>query len=219
MGPFVPGAEISFAHSSHRGAVLMLKDGFAKRLNAVALGFLETYTIQNYREWLRFTNVRHGRGIKLSDLMVVTGCDRTGAWALAAFSAGGREGGFSFKVDTPFGGARGGAWGRWSTAGSTRHNCGPCDQNPPAVDQSMDDGTVDAYSSSNQSVFIRGLHVYERFGIPKIRAGAGPHVLQHPPEDDDAGDESLAMDILENEDLSREEPVSSRVSRESSAHR
>ncbi|KDQ54413.1 hypothetical protein JAAARDRAFT_196750 [Jaapia argillacea MUCL 33604] len=77
-------AGLSFQCTESQGAALVLMKP-AYRTDVTALGEIEEYIRRHYKTWLSFANDVHGRGIQISDLLVVTGCDMTSKWAMAAF--------------------------------------------------------------------------------------------------------------------------------------
>ncbi|KAF8575467.1 hypothetical protein K439DRAFT_1369932, partial [Ramaria rubella] len=79
------GGSVSFQCSRQSGAVLIPGDD-ADRQDALRKLSFFNYIRQYHGSWLVFANESRERGIDLNDLVLVTGCDRTSAWAVAAFS-------------------------------------------------------------------------------------------------------------------------------------
>ncbi|KAF8466771.1 hypothetical protein JB92DRAFT_2773813, partial [Gautieria morchelliformis] len=83
-GPTVqPFGGFSFQCTKETGAALIIGED-AERRNALEKHIFIRYVLENHHVWLKFANDVHNRGINLDELILVTGCDRTSAWASAA---------------------------------------------------------------------------------------------------------------------------------------
>lgn len=126
------------------------------------------YIIANHRSWLDFADVL-GHDVALSDLILVTGCDKTSAWACAAWSEKNKSLKATFFAGAP-GIVEGNAniWGRWESAESLDRNVGPQPLVPPSrvTSQQSDDMLIEdppsSPSPSNQCVFLRGYRMGDR---------------------------------------------------------
>lgn len=151
----------------------------AYRQDALDKGRFAEYIIKHHRSWLTFSN-ELGRGLSLTDLVFVTGCDRTSDWACAAWSEKTKSARLSFVAGVP-GIAQGNVnlWGRWESSQSLDKNIGPFRSfsengirvpvltSPEAMsaDQSPSSQITSSISplappsSSNQCVFVRGFRM------------------------------------------------------------
>ena len=177
------GGGISFECVKNQGAVLVMGD-IAYRQDAVDLARFSDYIIANHRTWLAFANDHLGRGLSVTDLILVTGCDKTSDWACAAWADISHSASASFMVDAP-GLVQGNAsiWGRWESSSSVDRNAGPQRLDPtiptsPVVQSPSSDAmSIDEPSSlqeplriaplvpptcSDQCVFVRGFHIGDR---------------------------------------------------------
>jgi hypothetical protein len=137
------------------------------------------YFIEHHCSWLAFA-VGLGRGLSLSDLILVDGCDKTSEWACAAWSEKAQSVRLSFIAGLP-GAADGsaGLWGRWVSSQSLNKNVGP---RPLSPNVGMGDTVLQSPSSnamlaeSNQCVFVRGFQMGDRstfFKRTRTRIDAG----------------------------------------------
>jgi hypothetical protein len=115
-------AGLSFECQKSAGAVLIMDD-VAYRQDAIENDHYRRYILEHHNSWLSFAK-KQGRNIDLSELILVTGCDKTSDWACAAFSKTSKSASASLQVG---GCVRGGlhVWGRWEHEGSVFANEGP----------------------------------------------------------------------------------------------
>ena len=109
--------QYTFTSSRQEGAILV-PDKIIDTADAVERLRYITYIRENSASWLDFANKRHGRGIRLIDLVLVTGWHKTAFWGCAAFSQCSREITLTFNVGV--GATQGGVWGKWSDMVSPR---------------------------------------------------------------------------------------------------
>jgi hypothetical protein len=97
----------------------------AYRQDAVHRKRFLDYIIKHHRSWLDFATVS-GHDVSLSDLMLVTGCDKTSEWACAAWSEKTKSLRANFFAGSP-GVVQGNVnlWGRWQSEESLDKNVGP----------------------------------------------------------------------------------------------
>ena len=107
--------QYTFTSSKQEGAILVPGD-IIDTADAVERLRYISYIRENSASWLEFANKRHGRGIRLIDLVLVTGWHKTASWGCAAFSQCSHEVTLTFNVGV--GTAQGGVWGKWSDIGS-----------------------------------------------------------------------------------------------------
>jgi len=134
----------------------------------------------------------------LSDLILVTGCDKTSEWACAAWSEKTLR--LSFLAGAPgMAGCSASLWGRWETTESLDKNVGPQPLVPahsgvdttPQVTSQLSEGLLTEETTSmpsrsrnspsarthfNQCVFVRGFQIADRitwFKRRKIRIDVG----------------------------------------------
>ncbi|KDQ54312.1 hypothetical protein JAAARDRAFT_697179 [Jaapia argillacea MUCL 33604] len=146
----------------------------------------KNYMLENYRSWFDFAVDQCGCEIEVSDLILVTGCDLTTQWAMAAFST------TDVRASASVGGQVPGAIsakfslkGGWTTTRFVHHHWGPqpsrwMTKAPETPSSQPTDKLPD------QCVFLRGYRVKERrfLGPKVIEAGAGPHDIGgYSPED------------------------------------
>ncbi|KIJ32481.1 hypothetical protein M422DRAFT_52818 [Sphaerobolus stellatus SS14] len=109
--PIQLGGSLQYTCSTESGAVLVLGDD-ADQFNALNIGYFRKIMSEQYCTWLNKANgEENSYGIKLHDLILVTGCDKTSLWANAVFKDGSSE--FSISVNA---GAPGIANGSFSAA-------------------------------------------------------------------------------------------------------
>jgi hypothetical protein len=151
------------------------------------------YIIKHHRSWLTFVNDL-GRGhLSLSDLILVTGCDKTSQWACAVWSEKTRSARLSFVAGAP-GIAEGSAtlWGSWASSQIVDEHVGPQPLGPvadrssqsisfnvtsigesPPLEMSSNVPPLGRSSKSNQCVFLRGFRMSDRRTFFKSKAAAG----------------------------------------------
>lgn len=174
--------DISFECIKQNGAVLVMGD-VAYRQDAVDLGRFYEHIVGNHCSWLAFANERLGRGLSLTDLILVTGCDRTSDWACGAWSDSSHSESVSFVIEQPsLLRDRAGTWGRWKGSDSFDRNSGPqrlgsqfaisvtsrslpsdaTPDRPPGLQVSSHVLPQDPPPNSNQCVFVRGFRIGDR---------------------------------------------------------
>ena len=89
--------QYTFTSSKQEGAILVPGD-IIDTADAVERLRYISYIRENSASWLEFANKRHGRGIRLIDLVLVTGWHKTASWACAAFSQCSHEVTLTFNV-------------------------------------------------------------------------------------------------------------------------
>ena len=101
----------------------------AYRQDAVENEHYLRYILTHHDSWFSFAK-KNGRNIDVSDLILVTGCDKTSDWACAAFSKTSSSASASLQVG---GFVQGGlrVWGCWEREGSVFSNEGPRSLVPP----------------------------------------------------------------------------------------
>ncbi|KZT29967.1 hypothetical protein NEOLEDRAFT_1174934 [Neolentinus lepideus HHB14362 ss-1] len=179
---FSPGIHLSFSCASKEGAALVLAHP-ATSFDTEYHGLLQKCMKDNYQSWLDFANQCHGFGIELSDLFLVTGCDRTTQWATAVFRNYSSDISASASIAVPEMGGGSAQWSsRWETSASVMHNRGP-DRVLRQPEGSSGNGDS---LPANQSVFIRGFRMKARKPLaPRvIRGSAGDY---DPGRDDSEG--------------------------------
>ncbi|KAH9008785.1 hypothetical protein EDB85DRAFT_1542726 [Lactarius pseudohatsudake] len=77
------GTSASFRCRRNKGAFLSLPFN-ANRADTIRTKAFETYIRKHYDSWLRFAIV-NDLDVRLEDIILVTGCDLTSSWAMAAF--------------------------------------------------------------------------------------------------------------------------------------
>ena len=114
--------QYTFTSSKQEGAMLV-PGGIIDTADAVEHPRYISYIRKNSASWLEFANKRHTRGLRLIDLVLVTGWHKTASWACAAYTQCSREITLTFNVGV--GTAQGGVWGKWSdirSPGVGRHS-------------------------------------------------------------------------------------------------
>jgi hypothetical protein len=160
------------------------------------------YIRQHIDSWYTFAEQVCDYDIKEGNIMLVTGCDHTAAWAVAAFSER------STAVSIDFRGgfdpiASGGLTvsGDWENVGTIEHRSGPATSE---VDEHelIEDGHEGASALANksleynQTIFLRALRIKRRsFGMGvKIKAAAKPQDPESDTDSDDSDCTSLTSD-------------------------
>ena len=158
----------NFRFSQQQGALLIMGDE-AYRQDAVDKRRFSDHFIENHSSWLEFSAAL-GHDVSLSDLILVSGCDRTSRWACAAWSKVTAPVRLSFVQDAPSVPQNNATlWGRWDTAEFIDQNIGP---RPPFSDTitpisaSLSQSTSPLPSKtslpSTQCVFVRGFRMGDR---------------------------------------------------------
>ncbi|KAF8512900.1 hypothetical protein JB92DRAFT_2925997 [Gautieria morchelliformis] len=108
--PVTPGSlRYSFKSSKHEGAILVHSGGIDTQ-DALEKSAFQKYMRKNYASWLTFANDKNNRDIRLIDLVLVTGCDKTSYWACSAFDASAKVD-RELVLDVGFGKAK--TWATW----------------------------------------------------------------------------------------------------------
>ncbi|KAA1470055.1 hypothetical protein DENSPDRAFT_879420 [Dentipellis sp. KUC8613] len=207
------GGQISlkFSCARRRGAVLVLPEN-AQRTDTRSRAAYEDYTREHCEQWLALTE-RLRLGLRLEDHILVTGCDRTTTWAVAAFTSVDFDSKISLSVDfAGVGSASFASSMSWTHDGSAQYNWGP-DQRSPVSTAELTravtgGGDISSSSSANQlhkpintefnqCVFIRGFRAKRRsrFLPVKLKAAAEPVDLKKSPDDDsDRGEGAVSSE-------------------------
>jgi hypothetical protein len=156
----------------------------AYRQDALYKRRFSEYITEHHRSWLDFADTL-GCDLSLSDLILVDGCDRTSAWACAAWSEKTQSMRLSFAAGvTGIADGSAGLWGRWVSSQSLDMNVGPRplvpaidaidtpSQSPPSDAMLIDDSPPSQVNPSlspsvlpprfNQWVFVRGFRMGNR---------------------------------------------------------
>jgi hypothetical protein len=190
--PGQAGGGFSFSCSQKRGGLVIMGDVAYRQDVVNRKRFLE-YTIKHHRSWLDFAH-ELGHDVSLSDLILVTGCDKTSEWACAAWSENTKSLKATFFAGASFI-AEGSAniWGRWESAESLDKNVGPqplvptvpaVNTTPQVTPQQPDAMLIDdppplqivpliAPPPATQCVFVRGYRMGSWFKRRKIRIDVG----------------------------------------------
>ncbi|RDX40538.1 hypothetical protein OH76DRAFT_1366095 [Lentinus brumalis] len=174
VGPGAPAgvvAQLRFKCADEQGAVLVLKDDGAREALHPSRDLVQ-YIVRNHEAWHRFAQDVFRLDLVESDVLFVSGCVKTGAWALAAATHRAREGELVF----------GGTFGALSQASfsvaaeekltmSVEHRCGP---EPPQGS---------AQSKRDQCVFLHYYKLKRRrvLGPKVMRAASAEPSLGRPP--------------------------------------
>ncbi|KAI0340054.1 hypothetical protein BDW22DRAFT_434720 [Trametopsis cervina] len=91
------GLGYKFTCTADRGAALVMKDaGILEEVHAS--GSFEEYFKQHHNNWIAFAT-KIGLTLTLEDFLLVRGCIKTTAWAVAAFMGGNNAHELSFRAD------------------------------------------------------------------------------------------------------------------------
>ncbi|KZV62029.1 hypothetical protein PENSPDRAFT_265816 [Peniophora sp. CONT] len=214
-GPFF-GGSAGFSSSNKYGAILATPDPIHCHDAPHIIGYKE-YAKENIESWLQCAR-RNGHDIKLEDLILVTGVDRTTSWATAVFSDTGLDA--DFGLDAQFIG--GGIGVQLACQLSWQNTTGAWVNSGPAITQtrrtsasrelstshSSTDGEAAAASNaecrpinvdSNQSVFIRHLRAKRRLPWSGLKLEANGESGDGSADDKDKGNEST--DVTADDDL------------------
>ncbi|TFY69528.1 hypothetical protein EVG20_g3117 [Dentipellis fragilis] len=192
--PFVvpAGGQISlkFACSRRRGAVLVLPEK-ARRADTRSRGAYKEYMREHCERWHALTE-QLKLSLRMEDLVLVTGCDRTTTWAVAAFTSTDFDSRIQLSVD--FAGVGSASFASslsWTHDENAQYNWGPDSETSVLTNEltgAVTDGGDISMSSSqgqlqkpintkyNQCVFVRGLRAKSRgrFLPIKLKAAAEP---------------------------------------------
>ena len=196
-----PGCGFSFECSHQQGAVLIMGD-VSYRQDVLDKQRFADYILKHHRSWLTFANDL-GRGhLSLSQLILVTGCDKTSQWACAVWSEKTKSAKLSFVAGAA-GIAEGSAtlWGRWASSQIVDEHVGPqplgpvADRSSQSISSNVTPISVSpppevssnvphlAHASKfNQCVFVRGFRMSERGKLfrPKTDTGDAFATIQKP---------------------------------------
>ncbi|KAJ7476173.1 hypothetical protein FB451DRAFT_268897 [Mycena latifolia] len=81
-----PGGEFMFNCEAPTGAVLALPHG-ARLEKLENLENIRRYAVQNAESWYKYINGPRGRGLQNGALYLVTGCEKSQSWGMAAFNS------------------------------------------------------------------------------------------------------------------------------------
>lgn len=154
-------AQYTFTTSKQEGAIL-IPGGDIEVADVLEDHAYIRYMVENAASWLEFATKKNNRNIRLIDLVLVTGWDKTTSWACVAFSQRSREMNLTFDIGA--GTMQGGAWGRWSNivfpgvyahSGPVRASVKDDRPSQPPSDKSPMNADIKLY------VFIHQLLTYE----------------------------------------------------------
>ncbi|KAL4248782.1 hypothetical protein ABKN59_008349 [Abortiporus biennis] len=204
------GIHLSFESTTSQGAILVTRHK-TYRDDAQRLGHFRRYMLDHYESWLAFANDQ-GHGIRLQDLILVTGRDMTEDFAMLAFSHNQGRLGVEFEAGVPnLASVDAAVWGSWRCDFPVYENWGPQERSPQVDDwehPSPEDTSLNDYVTMephgdnpgpqfNQCVFLRGFRIHRRVKIfpTVIKAGAGPDDVGSP----DRADKSV-FKVYEDEE-------------------
>ena len=176
-GQIGAGSSFRLSQREEVGAILCMKTPALRKdfLNVIPI---MNYALTHYASWLQFA-LQLGADVRLRDLRIVTGCDKTSDWGCAAWSDCSRSqsGNIAFNLRMPAVQLDGSAsvWGTWETGDSVYHNVGP---ERPSLPESSNTTLV-----KDQCVFVRGYIVAERLRLKskvKTMAGEAFEILEKP---------------------------------------
>jgi hypothetical protein len=148
--------DVSFSCTKKHGAVLSLPVA-ARREDTSARGHFRKWMTRHIDSWFCFTQ-RHGLGIEMEDIVLVTGCHRTRSWTNIAFYEGQSDARISFGVNVTDINGTAVNW-RSQHAQGAMLNHGPSGENLP----------------ENQCIFVRGFRVKRSFKMfPRVKGAAEP---------------------------------------------
>ncbi|KAH8993421.1 hypothetical protein EDB92DRAFT_401933 [Lactarius akahatsu] len=155
--PTPDSAEVSFSCTRKHGAALSLPV-MARREDTISQAHFGTWITKHIDSWFAFSQ-RHGLGVEMEDIVLVTGCHRTRSWSNIAFYESQADSRISLSVQAPGVGTT----VHWRVLSQRIHGAvlshGPSGENLP----------------ENQCLFIRGFRVKRLFWIiPRLKGAAGP---------------------------------------------
>ncbi|KZV72762.1 hypothetical protein PENSPDRAFT_683492 [Peniophora sp. CONT] len=192
-GAFVApvGGTISFSASQQRGAILVTPGPLAiSSIDALSRDIeqYKTYVILQMSAWEPFLK---SHGLKLWDLVVVTGVDRTALWSTAVFAGHNTDIGFDLNVQYPSVG------GVQLTPRLTWHHDAAVITNSTPTAAEQDEPNAEL----NQTIFIRRLRAKRRmfWGIT-MKANAEPRDpdTDGNPDFDGGLEDTVGMEIEES---------------------
>ncbi|KAF8172653.1 hypothetical protein BJ912DRAFT_911102 [Pholiota molesta] len=139
--------ELDFTTTDERAAMLYLPHG-ADREDVIARGLYREYAARYGKSWYKFFNGELKYEARNNSLYLVTGCDKSGSWALAAGSPQtGSSVRFRIKAGPPaVASVTEGFHVSWSNTGGVERR-----HYPPSMKDSVE--------VKNQCVFVRGLTI------------------------------------------------------------
>lgn len=166
---------ISFECFREQGAVLAISED-ATRQDAHLLVNYQTYMLENCSRWLALVEMQ-GLGLRMEDIVLVTGCDLTSAWAVAAFTDSGVDASVQLHVGaTPAGAVDFGTNVSWRNERNVERHWGPRRRMTYGFGADPFQQVATPSSEQNQCIFIRGYRVKfrSRFLPKKLVAAAEP---------------------------------------------
>ncbi|KAH9072147.1 hypothetical protein EDB83DRAFT_2571938, partial [Lactarius deliciosus] len=155
--PTPDSAEVSFSCTRKLGAALSLPV-VARREDTLSPTHFGTWMIRHIDSWFTFSQ-RHGMGIEMEDIVLVTGCHRTRSWSNIAFDESQADSRVSLRVQAP-------------DIGTTVHWRVLSQRIQGAV---LSHGPSGENLPENQCLFIRGFRVKRLFWIiPRLKGAAKP---------------------------------------------
>ena len=142
-----PRREFVFHCRSSEGAVLTMPDG-ASRQDLRNLSSFQEYASRNADNWYKYANGIRGRQARNGSIYLITGCDKSESWGVAAFTNVTRSDGFFLKFATwmtEFGPLR-----FWQASSVAKTRTGPITANSTQ-------GTHGR--AKNQCLFLRGFRI------------------------------------------------------------
>ena len=208
----VLNGESSLSFTKEKGAALILPYEACREDTLYDELFKEHMLLYN-RQWYTFALTKCRRGIKLHDLILVTGCDMSRQWATATYFRNIREMSASLEAQVaPVVEAKFSLSTGWRATQPILPRWGP----PQALHQQThpdNEGTQNDGETlvNDQCIFLRGLYVKDRFwgfGPQVMKAGAGYHDPgKHGPEEEGAevlSDEGVVVEpLLPSTEVSR----------------
>ncbi|KZV64438.1 hypothetical protein PENSPDRAFT_757255 [Peniophora sp. CONT] len=202
------GASMSWSLERERGATLAYFDKH-EIWNAQNKESYKRYFRTHYKSWVEFLrSLDIDRSLK--DLILVTGCDRTRAWATMLCESRATDARVSLEVQTTVGphiSLTGSV--KWRTSHTFPALSGPSaaelsSSAAQALSTSPSDNTS-PYTGfpdvvADQCMFIRGWQGRGLFGIAELKAGAGPHVVPSADEQDDDDRPRVDADIHDSDE-------------------
>ena len=189
--------ESSLSFTNEKGAALILPSE-ACREDTINDRLFKQHMLKNYRQWYAFALTECHCDIKLSDLILVTGCDLTRQWAMATYFSRNREISAALAAQAaPVAVANFSLSAGWRTTQPMNTRRGP----PQALhlQPRQDDNETQNDNrtlANNQCIFLRGFYVKERLvrGPRVMKAGAGyDDPGKYGPEEEEA--EGLLADV------------------------
>ncbi|KZV72759.1 hypothetical protein PENSPDRAFT_649518 [Peniophora sp. CONT] len=182
-GPLVApvGGTLTFSATQQRGAILVTPGPAPITCIDVLsedIKRYKQYMVMHMNSWIPFLKMK---GLKLDDVVLITGVDRTACWATAAFAGSNLEVGFGLDVQyAPVAGAHITTQLKWHQDTSVMTN-----STPAATGL---EGTLN--TELNQTIFVRRLRAKRRFWGMSMKANAEPH-------DPDVGEDSDGDYVME----------------------